>query len=33
ESDDSRDWGPVPKDSLVGRAVFRYLPLRRFGSL
>jgi signal peptidase I len=33
ESDDSRDWGPVPRDDLVGRVFFRYLPLKRFGSL
>ena len=33
QSDDSRDWGPVPRGALVGRAVFRYLPLKRLGSL
>jgi signal peptidase I len=33
ESDDSRSWGPVPRDWLVGRASFRYWPLSRFGSL
>jgi signal peptidase I len=33
ESDDSRTWGPVRREDLVGRAFFRYLPLKRFGSL
>jgi signal peptidase I len=33
QSDDSRDWGPVPKDALLKRVVFRYLPLSRLGSL
>jgi signal peptidase I len=28
---DSRRYGPVPVDLLVGRAWFRYAPLRRFG--
>jgi signal peptidase I len=32
-SDDSRAWGPVRREDLVGRAFFRYLPLKRFGSL
>jgi signal peptidase I len=32
ESDDSRFWGPVPRDWLVGRVVFRYWPLGRLGS-
>jgi signal peptidase I len=30
---DSRRYGPVPVDLLVGRAWFRYAPLRRFGWL
>ena len=30
---DSRQYGPVPLDLLVGRAFFRYAPLRRFGRL
>ncbi len=30
---DSRRYGPVPLDALVGRAWFRYGPLRRFGLL
>jgi signal peptidase I len=33
ESDDSRDWGPVPRSWLLRRAVLRYLPLGSFGSL
>ena len=28
---DSRKYGPVPVDLLVGRAWFRYAPLRRLG--
>jgi signal peptidase I len=30
---DSRHYGPVPLDLLVGRAWLRYAPLRRFGLL
>jgi signal peptidase I len=30
---DSRNYGPVPLELLVGRAWFRYAPLRRFGLL
>ena len=30
---DSRRYGPVPVDLLVGRAWFRYAPLRRLGRL
>jgi signal peptidase I len=30
---DSRRYGPVPLDALVGRAWFRYAPLRRLGPL
>jgi signal peptidase I len=33
EPRDSRRYGPVPLDLLVGRAWFRYAPLRRFGPL
>jgi signal peptidase I len=32
-SNDSRNWGPVPAESIYGRAVFVYWPLSRFGSL
>lgn len=30
---DSRSYGPVPVEALVGRAWFRYFPLRRIGRL
>jgi signal peptidase I len=30
---DSRRYGPVPADRLVGRAWLRYAPIRRFGRL
>jgi signal peptidase I len=30
---DSRRYGPVPLDLLVGRAWFRYAPLRRIGPI
>jgi signal peptidase I len=33
EPRDSRKYGPVPLELLVGRAWFRYAPLRRFGRL
>jgi signal peptidase I len=33
EPRDSRRYGPVPFELLVGRAWFRYAPLRRFGPL
>lgn len=33
ESDDSRDWGPVPKKWLVGEAFFTYWPPDRIGTL
>ena len=32
-SHDSRQFGPVPRDSIVGRAVARWLPLDRAGTL
>jgi signal peptidase I len=32
-SDDSRFWGPVPRDWIVGRAVATYWPLDRIGTL
>jgi len=31
-SSDSREWGPVSKKSIVGKAWFRYWPLDKFGS-
>ena len=33
ESIDSRRYGPVPVELLVGRAWFRYAPLRRIGRI
>ena len=33
ESIDSRRYGPVPVELLVGRAWFRYAPLRRLGRI
>jgi signal peptidase I len=30
-SDDSRYWGPVPRDHIIGRAVVTYWPLGRIG--
>jgi signal peptidase I len=30
-SDDSRYWGPVPRDQIIGRAVVTYWPLGRIG--
>ncbi len=30
-SSDSREWGPVPKENIVGRVFFRYWPFNRFG--
>lgn len=32
-SDDSRVWGPVPEDDLIGEAFFIYWPLTRLGTL
>lgn len=32
-SNDSRTWGPVPRDYITGKAVFAYWPLDRFGAL
>lgn len=31
ESSDSRMWGPVPKDNLIGKALIRLLPLSSIG--
>jgi signal peptidase I len=33
DSDDSRDWGPVSRDQIVGRALFALWPPSRFGAL
>ena len=33
ESDDSRDWGPVPKGWIIGKAFFTYWPPHRIGTL
>lgn len=33
ESADSRQWGPVPKDWIIGNAFFTYWPPRRVGTL
>jgi signal peptidase I len=33
ESDDSRDWGPVPKSWIIGHAFFTYWPPNRIGTL
>ena len=30
-SNDSRDWGLVPGQNVLGKAIFRYWPLSRFG--
>jgi nickel-type superoxide dismutase maturation protease len=32
-STDSRVFGPVPVEHVLGRAVFRYAPLARFGPI
>jgi len=32
-SRDSRHFGPLPRDLIVGRVVYRYLPAHRRGSL
>lgn len=32
-SSDSRGWGPVPIDEIVGRAFFRYWPLDEMGAI
>lgn len=32
-SSDSRGWGPILKENIVGRAFFRYWPLQNIGTL
>jgi signal peptidase I len=32
-SSDSRSWGIVPYDQIIGKVIFRYWPLEKFGSL
>lgn len=32
-SSDSRAWGPITKDDIVGKAVFRYWPLKVAGTI
>ena len=32
-SDDSRYWGPVPKDWIIGKAFFTYWPPKEVGLL
>jgi len=33
ESSDSRSWGPLPRDQLLGKVIYRYWPLSRSGKL
>ena len=33
QSNDSRHWGVVPRDNIYGKAMFRYWPVTRFGSI
>ena len=30
-SNDSRNWGPVPRDAIYGKAVFAYWPFEKLG--
>jgi signal peptidase I len=32
-SSDSRSWGPIPRDQILGRVLYRYWPLGRSGRL
>lgn len=32
-SSDSREWGTITKEEIIGKAFFRYFPPQRFGSL
>lgn len=31
-SSDSHAWGPMPKENIIGKAIFRYWPLELFGA-
>ena len=33
ESSDSRIWGPITRDAIIGKAFFSYRPLSRFGKI
>ena len=33
ESSDSRSWGPVPRDRIIGKVIYRYWPPRSIGRL
>ena len=33
DSSDSRSWGPLPRDQLLGKVIYRYWPLSRSGQL
>ena len=33
ESSDSRSWGPVPADRIIGKVIYRYWPPRSIGKL
>ncbi|MEM7556613.1 MAG: signal peptidase I [Cyanobacteria bacterium P01_A01_bin.84] len=33
DSNDSRYWGSLPEENIIGRAVFRFFPLNRIGGI
>jgi signal peptidase I len=33
DSSDSRSWGPVPLDRIIGKVIYRYWPPRVIGKL
>jgi signal peptidase I len=33
DSNDSRDWGSVPKDMIYGKVIWRYWPFTKFGAV